>query len=71
MKKFVTIVCTLAIGGALAFAQAPAGDKKPAEKAAATDTKADTKAKKHKHHKAKKAKKSSSDSSTTGTSTPK
>jgi uncharacterized protein YdeI (BOF family) len=69
MKKFVTIVCALALSGALAFAQT-GGDKKPADKAATTDTKTDTKAKKHKHHKAKKAKKGS-DSSTTGTSTPK
>ena len=67
MKKFVTIVCTLALGGALAFAQAdkPKTDTKPADA-----PKTETKAKKHKHHKAKKAKKGS-DSSTTGTSTPK
>lgn len=69
MKKFVTIVCTLALSGALAFAQAdkPKTDTKPADA-----PKTETKAKKHKHHKAsKKAKKGSSDSSTTGTSNPK
>ena len=70
MKKFVTIVCTLALSGALAFAQA-SGDKPKTDSKPADAPKTETKAKKHKHHKAKKAKKGSTDSSTTGTSTPK
>jgi hypothetical protein len=68
MKKFVTIVCTLALGGALAFAQAdkPKTDTKPADA-----PKTETKAKKHKSHKASKKSKKNADSSTTGASTPK
>ncbi|HEX7287483.1 MAG TPA: hypothetical protein VF532_14950 [Candidatus Angelobacter sp.] len=70
MKKFVTIVCTLALSGVLAFAQTTGDKSKPADKPADAP-KTETKAKKHKHHKAKKAKKSSDSSTTTGTSTPK
>jgi hypothetical protein len=69
MKKFVTIVCTLALSGALAFAQT--GGDKPKTDKPADAPKTETKAKKHKHHKAKKAKKGSADTTSTGTSTPK
>jgi hypothetical protein len=70
MKKFVTIVCTLALSGALAFAQA-GGDKPKTDSKPADAPKTETKAKKHKHHKSAKKAKKGSDSSTTGTSTPK
>jgi hypothetical protein len=75
MKKLFTIVCTLALGGALAFAQT-GGDKKPAgktdnpqESAKTADSGKKGKAEKKGHKGGKKSKKGSS--STTSSTTPK
>ena len=69
MKKLFTIVCTLVLGGTLAFAQAGGGSKgsdaqnPPADKAGTTSKKA-TKSGKKGHKGGKKSKKSSSATTT-------
>ncbi len=70
MKKLFTILCTLALGGALAVAQASTGGQSTSTQTTSTTTTKTTK--KHKHHKAaKKAKKGAKTTSDSGASNPK